>query len=336
MQYRNFGRTGVKVSPLCLGCMNFGGKTAKEQSIKIIDKAIDKGINFIDTANVYSRGKSESIVGEALKQNGKRSRIFLATKFFGRMDDDDPNAAGTSRRHLVNQCEKSLKRLKTDHIDLYQIHRPTNETPIDETLRALDDLIKAGKIRYIGTSTFASWQLMETIMISRLFGLSRVVSEQPPYNPMDRRIEREVIPFAITYDIALIPWSPLAGGFFTGKYKREGKKPKGTRFEERDGEIAQRIFNDTNFDMLETMEKMADEKGCTVSQLTLAWCAARPGITSPIIGPSKMTQLDDNLKSLDVEITDEDFKKIDSVSVPGGMTAEYCKFDYDPQPMSLI
>ncbi|MGI5916250.1 MAG: aldo/keto reductase, partial [Anaerolineae bacterium] len=207
MEYRNLGRTGVRVSTLCLGCMMFGGRTEEGPSMDIIDRAIDAGINFLDTANVYSRGRSEEVVGRALKRNGKRDRIILATKVHGRMDDDDVNAAGNHRQHIIRQVEESLRRLQTDYIDLYQIHRPSSDVPIDETLRALDDLIRSGKVRYIGTSTYAAWQLMEALMVARELGLNRFVSEQPPYHLLDRRIERELVPFVLTYGTALVSWS---------------------------------------------------------------------------------------------------------------------------------
>ena len=196
MEYRNFGRTGVKVSELCLGCMMFGGRTGEEDSADIIDRAIDEGINFLDTANVYSRGASEVAVGKALKRNGKRDEIVLATKVHMPMDDEDPNASGNHRRHIIEQCEASLRRLGVDHVDLYQIHRPSSDVPIDETLRALDDLIRAGKVRYAGTSTYAAWQLVEALWAARELGLNRFVTEQPPYHLLDRRIERELVPFA--------------------------------------------------------------------------------------------------------------------------------------------
>ena len=230
MEYRSLGRTGTQVSVLCLGCMMFGGRTEAEESYAIIDHAIDTGINFLDTANVYSRGRSEEVTGEALKRNGKRQQIVLATKVHGRMADDDPNAYGNSRRHIIEQCEASLRRLQTDYIDLYQIHRPQSDIPIDETLRALDDLIRSGKVRYVGTSTFGAWQIIESLWISKELGLNRFVSEQPPYNILDRRIERELIPMMQTYGIANIPWSPLAGGLLTGKYRRDVAAPEGSRF----------------------------------------------------------------------------------------------------------
>ncbi|MCD6290193.1 MAG: aldo/keto reductase, partial [Anaerolineae bacterium] len=318
MEYRSLGRTGTKVSALCLGCMMFGGRTDEATSMDIIDRAIDAGINFLDTANVYSRGRSEEVVGKALKRNGKRHRIVLATKVHGRMDDEDPNAQGNHRRHIIEQCEASLRRLQTDYIDLYQIHRPSSDVPIDETLRALDDLIRAGKVRYIGTSTFAAWQLMESLWASKELGLNRFVSEQPPYHLLDRRIERELIPFAQTYGFALIPWSPLAGGFLTGKYRRGEERPEGSRFAARAGsEWAERHFTDAAFDVLDVVEALAQEKGCTPSQIALAWCAQQPGITSPIIGPRTMEQLEDNLGALDVTLTEEDLKRLDQVAPPG-------------------
>lgn len=332
MEYRSLGRTGVKVSVLCLGCMMFGGKTTPEDSYAIIDRAIDAGINFLDTANVYSRGRSEAVTGEALKRNGKRDRIVLATKVHGVMADDDPNMSGNSRRHIIQQCEASLKRLQTDWIDLYQIHRPMSSIPIDETLRALDDLIRAGKVRYIGTTTFAAWQLMEALMVARELGLNRFVCEQPPYNLLDRRIERELIPFAQTYGVGLIPWSPLAGGLLTGKYDKAAPPPEGTRFfDYKDNPILFRRWNRQALETVDVLKAYVEQRGgCTLSQFALAWCMHRPGVTSPIIGPRTMEQLEDNLKALDVKLTEEDHKKVDEVVPPGGMVAPYYEADFGP------
>lgn len=319
MEYRNLGRTGVKVSMLCLGCMMFGGRTDEAASMDIIDRAIDAGINFLDTANVYNRGLSEQAVGKALQRSGKRSRVVLATKVHGRMDDDDPNALGNHRRHIVEQCEASLRRLQTDHVDLYQIHRPQSDTPIDETLRALDDLIRAGKVRYAGTSTFAAWQLMEALMVARELGLNRFICEQPPYHLLDRRIERELVPFAQTYGTALIPWSPLAGGFLTGKYTREAK-PADSRYGQRESERSRQLFSEPSFRVLDVVQELADEKGCTPGQIALGWVARQPGITSPIIGPRTMEQLEDNLGALEVTITPELEERIDCLVPPGEHT----------------
>ena len=320
MEYRSLGRTGVPVSTLCLGCMNFGWKTEEADAFAIIDKAIDDGINFLDTANVYGRGASETIVGKALKRNGKRDRIVLATKVHGRMDDDDVLAAGNNRRHIIAQCDASLKRLQTDYIDLYQIHRPSSTTPIDETLRALDDLIRAGKVRYIGTSTYPSWRVMESLWVAKELGLNRFVSEQPPYHLLDRSIERELIPLAQTYGLAILPWSPLARGFLTGKYKRGEAIPGDTRLEgDLEGPLKRRTqqhFSNQAYDLLDVVEALADEKDCTPSQVALAWLVQQPGVTSAIIGPRTMSQLEDNLGSVSVEISDDDRRRLDEVAEP--------------------
>lgn len=331
MDHRALGRTGVKVSPLCLGCMMFGGKTSPEDSYAIIDRALDAGINFLDTANVYSRGNSEKVTGEALKRNGKRAQIVLATKVHGRMDDNDPNAAGSSRRHIIEQCEASLRRLQTDYIDLYQIHRPRSDTPIDETLRALDDLIRAGKVRYIGTSTFAAWQVMESLWVAKELGLNRFICEQPPYHILDRRIERELIPMAQTYGIGIIPWSPLAGGLLTGKYNRNAPPPADSRFADvaNNPRLQARMTSDL-FDVVDGLQPLAQAKGITLSQLALAWCIHQPGITSPIIGPRTMEQLEDNLGALNTTLTDEDRAAIDALVPPGRMVSPFYEADFGP------
>ena len=328
MEYRSLGRTGVKVSPLCLGCMMFGSQTDEETSADIIDRAIDAGINFVDTANVYGRGKSETAVGKALKRNGKRDGLVLATKVFARMGDD-PNAEGNHRRHVIEQCEASLRRLQTDWIDLYQIHRPMPKIPIDETLRALDDLVRAGKVRYLGTSTFAAWQLVESLWAAKELGLNRFVTEQPPYNLLDRRVERELVPMAITYGFALIPWSPLAGGFLTGKYKRGQDQPPDGRHST--GRFYGDHFTDATFDVAERLEEIARDKGCTPSQLALAWCMHQPGITSPIAGPRTVAHIEDNLGAFDVTVTDEDRARLDEVARPGlAVLPNYYNADFGP------
>jgi len=338
MEYRNFGRTGMKVSPLCLGCWNFGERTSPEDSYAIVDRALDAGLNFLDTANVYGRGRSEEITGEALKRNGSRSRIVLATKFHGRMNDDDPNAAGSSRRHIIEQCEASLKRLQTDYIDIYQTHRPRPDTAVDETLRALDDLVRAGKVRYLGSSTFEAWQFVESLWVAKELGLNRFVSEQPPYHILDRRIERGLVPVALTYGVGLIPWSPLAGGLLTGKYARGGAAPQGSRYASaEEGPPELRRLNDDVYRVNEGLQPLADAKGCTISQLALAWCAQQPGITSPILGPRTRDQLEDNLGALDVTVTDEDRQRIDELVPPGRMVSPFYEADFGPsQHRSLV
>jgi aryl-alcohol dehydrogenase-like predicted oxidoreductase len=313
--------------------MMFGGKTEPEASYTIIDRALDEGINFLDTANVYSHGRSEEVVGEALKRNGQRHRIVLATKVHGRMDENDPNAAGNSRRHIIEQCEASLRRLQSDHIDLYQLHRPQSAIPIDETLRALDDLIRAGKVRYIGTSTFAAWQVMESLWVAKELGLNRFVCEQPPYHILDRRIERELLPMAQTYGLGIIPWSPLAGGLLTGKYRRHQETPADSRFADiADKPWMQRRWTEGVFDVVEGLIPLVEAKGCTMAQFALAWCIQQPGVTSPIIGPRTMEQLEDNLGALEVTITEEDRATVDELAPPGSMLSVFYEADFGPHP----
>lgn len=335
MDYRSFGRTGVKVSPVCLGSMTFGGRTDDADAAKIIDVAIGAGINFIDTANMYGRGRSEEAIGKALKANGKRQRIVLATKVHHTMADDDPNASGNSRRHLIAQCEASLKRLQTDHVDLYQVHRPHPEVPIDETLRALDDLVRSGKVLYLGTSTFAAWQVVEALYVARELGLNRFISEQPPYNLLDRRIERELVPMAQGHGLALIPWSPLASGFLTGKYAPGRDIPGDSRFTLR-SEWNDKHLTEAAYSLVGKLAALAETKGCTTSQLALAWCAQQPGITSPIIGPRTMEQLMDNLGSLSVVLTDEDRRTIDGFAPPGRATVVYYDADFRASPYRQV
>ncbi|GAB4331226.1 MAG: aldo/keto reductase [Dehalococcoidia bacterium] len=336
MKYRALGRTGVQVSSLCLGCMMFGGRTPPEDSHEIIARAIDAGVNFLDTANVYSRGRSEEATGAALKKLGVRHRVVLATKFHGVMDEEEPNARGNSRRHIIEQCEASLRRLQTDYIDLYQVHRPQPDIPIDETLRALDDLVRAGKVRYIGTSTFGAWQVVESLWIAKELGLNRFVCEQPPYNILDRRVERELLPMAQTFGIATIPWSPLGGGLLTGKYRRGEPPPPGSRFGGPLPERLRRRMTEAIYDVVEGLEPIAQEKGVTLSQLALAWCMQQPGVTSPIIGPRTMEQLEDNLGALEVAISDDDRARIDELVPPGRMVSPFYEAEFGPHPYRAL
>ncbi|MDA3900288.1 MAG: aldo/keto reductase [Spirochaetes bacterium] len=329
MKYKSFGRTGVQVSPLCLGCMNFGSSTNEKAAQAIVDSSIDAGINFIDTANAYNGGKSEELLGVSLKNNKKRDRIVLATKVHHPMDPNDPNSANIHRRHIIEQCNASLKRLKTDYIDLYQLHRPDPGIPIDESLRALDDLIRAGKIRYIGTSSFPSWQIIESLWVSKEYHLNRFISEQPPYNLLDRRIERELASMAMSYHIALITWSPSARGFLTGKYSKNKSMPNDSRFntEKKYGgffpEWIQDHLSDASFRILDVVQEIAKEKKCDPIHISIAWCLSRPFITSTLMGPRTTDQLSDYLKALTITITDEDEKRINEVSKPGEHVVSY-------------
>ena len=320
MEYRRLGRTGVKVSPLCLGAMLYGQSVGQAESIAMIERAIAAGINFIDMANVYGGGETEKIVGAAMRKLGCRERMVLATKVYWKTADDDPNAGGISRRHIIAECERSLQRLQTDYIDLYQLHRADRHVAIDETLRALDDLIRDGKVRYVGTSTFPSWQIVESLWAAKELGLNRFVCEQPVYNLLDRTVEREHLPMAQTFGLGILPWSPLAGGLLTGKYSREhlaeGRWSSGRDF-------TGRTFDEAAFDVIEALCGLADEKACTPSQLALAWCAGQAGVTAPIIGARTMEQLEDNLGSLEVEVSEEDCRRLDEVAPPRSVSLAY-------------
>lgn len=322
MTYRSLGRTGVQVSPLCLGAMNFGNPTPEDESLRIIDAAIDGGINFIDTANVYNKGESERIVGLAL-HGGKRDEVVLATKAHGEMGAG-PNDRGNSRFHLIKACEDSLRRLQTDHIDLYQIHRPALDVPQDETLRALDDLVRSGKVRYIGCSTHPAWVVMEALMISERLGIARYISEQPPYNLLDRRIENELVPLAEKYGLALLPWSPLAGGVLSGKYSNPEKVPEGSRLDRngRDSPFGQRVTR-RGIEIAQALEPIARERELSVSQLALLWCKDQPGVTAPIIGPRTEEQLRDALGVLERELDDGDRERLDALNGPGNAVSDF-------------
>jgi aryl-alcohol dehydrogenase-like predicted oxidoreductase len=321
--YRNLGRTGVQVSSICLGAMNFGGPTSEDDSIRIVDAALDGGINFIDTANVYNAGESERIVGQALKHNGRRDEVVLATMAHGAMGPG-PNDQGNSRLHLMRACEDSLRRLGTDHIDLYQIHRPSLGIPQDETLGALDDLVRSGKVRYIGCSTHPAWMVMEALMISERLGIARYVSEQPPYNLLDRRIENELVPLAQKYGMALLPWSPLAGGILAGRYNNPDSVPEGSRLERSGGEspFGQRVSL-RGVEVAHSLAPLAQERGMTQSQFALLWCKDQPGVTSPIIGPRTMDQLNDALPVLEMQLAEQDRARLDELVGPGNTVSDF-------------
>ena len=317
MDYRTLGHTGLKVSPLCLGCMMFGprGNDDHEDCIRIIHRAIDAGINFLDTANVYSDGVSEEIVGKALL--GRRDEVVLATKVHGEMGPG-PNQRGNGRKHIMWQVEQSLRRLQTDYIDLYQIHRPDPTTPIEETLRALDDLVRQGKVRFIGSSTFAAWQLVESYWVSDRYNLARFVCEQPPYSILSRGIEREVLPACQAYGTGVIPWSPLHRGYLSGRY-RLGQRPDAESRASRD-----RFFDPLEgasgrrkLEIVEELIPMADGLGVTLAQYALAWTLTNPTITAPIIGPRVMEQLGSVLNVPDIHIPAEHLARIDLLVPPG-------------------
>ncbi len=326
MNYRNLGRTGVHVSPLGVGCMTFGAKTDDAEAQRIVNRALEVGINFFDTANAYGRGRSEETLGRALKSAGARDRVILATKVHHKMAES-PNQCGNSRRHLVEQCEASLLRLQTDWIDLYQIHRPLSDTPIDETLQALDDLIRAGKIRYAGTSCFAAWQIVESLAASRTLRLNRFVCEQAPLNLLDRSLERDVLPMAQTFGTAVMAFGPLAGGLLTGKYARGEPAPDGARYAQQNHPNAnfnQRLNPDQPWwDAVEKFRPLAAAKDVSLGQLALAWVLQRPGVTCTIVGPRTLEQFDDYLRALDVKLTTDELAAIDAIVPPGGSAVPY-------------
>jgi 1-deoxyxylulose-5-phosphate synthase len=321
MQYRTLGRTGVRVSPLCLGAMNFGGPTSKGEAIAIIYRALEAGINFIDTANVYNGGESERIVGEALTAGGCRDSIILATKVHGKVGDG-PNDQGASRLHIMRACEDSLRRLQTDHVDLYQLHRPPLAIPQDETLRALDDLVRSGKVRYIGCSTHPAWMAMEALATSERYGLARYVCEQPPYNLLDRRIENELVPLCLKHGLAIIPWSPLAGGILAARYSLEGAYPEGSRAT-RAGATFQARVSRKGRQVALTVAELARERGMTATQLALLWVKDQPGVTAPIVGPRTMGHLEDALGILEKNLEDSERPLFDALVHPGNAVADF-------------
>ncbi len=318
MNYRTLGTTGTKVSPLCLGAMMFGdwGNKDHDESIRIIDRALDAGVNFIDTADVYSRGESEEIVGKALA-GGKRDNVVLATKVHGTMGDD-PNEFGNSRRWIVKEVENSLRRLKTDWIDLYQIHRPEADTDIDETLGALSDLIHAGKVRYVGSSTFPASQIVEAQWVAARRGRERFVCEQPPYSILVRGVEADVLPTCQRYGMGVIPWSPLAGGWLTGRYRLGAQAPESHRAER----IPERFDlslpgNQRKLEAADALAKLAEEAGITLIEMALAFVMRHPAVTAPIIGPRTMEQLESQLTAADVTLSEEVLDRIDEIVAPG-------------------
>ncbi len=323
--YRPLGRTGLVVSSICLGTMNLGGRTDQAEAVRILDRAFERGVTFVDTANVYGhdpadfgvgRGRSEEIVSGWLA--GRRDEVVLATKVYFPMHDV-PGALGASRRNVIRECDASLRRLRTDHIDLYQLHHPSNDVPVDETLRALDDLVTAGKVRYIGTSSFAAWQVLESLWVSADRRLAPVSSEQPVYNLLDRRIERELVPMAVTYGLGLLTWSPLAGGVLAGKYGRNAPVPAGSRLETLWGGWDEEL-TDAVFDVLDELRALAASAGLELHQLAHAWLLSRPELTSVIVGPRTVGQLDAALGATSIELPADVLEAVDRIVPPGRAT----------------
>jgi aryl-alcohol dehydrogenase-like predicted oxidoreductase len=318
MEYRSLGRTGVQVSPLCLGAMMFGawGNADHDDSIRIIHAALDAGVNFIDTADVYSRGESEEIVAKALA-GGRRDDVVLATKFHGVMGDD-PNHKGNSRLWIMRAVEDSLRRLNTDHIDLYQVHRPEDDTDVEDTLSALTDLVRQGKVRYIGSSTFPASQIVEAQWAAHAGGFERFKCEQPPYSMLVRGIENDVLPAIERHGMGAIVWSPLSGGWLSGKYRLDADAPRSTRADRLPARYDLALpENQRKLEAADAFGKLADEAGIPLVELAIAWAINHPAVTSAIIGPRTMEHLVSQLPALDVTLDDELLDKIDEIVPPG-------------------
>ncbi len=314
MQYRKLGRAGVKVSPLCLGTMMFGGQTSEADSIQIIHAALERGINFVDTADMYNHGQSEIVVGKAIA--GRRDRVILATK--GRQPmGDGPNDSGASRVHMMAALHASLKRLNTDFIDLYYTHTPDYDTPIEETLRAMDDMVRTGKVRYIACSNFRAWRLCEALWTSDKLNLERFACVQPLYNVVNRDIEVELLPLCQEHGVGVVSYSPLARGILTAKYQSGQAFPEGSRAARSDKRMHEAELRDASLEVAQRLAIHCQERGVSPSRFALAWCLANPIITSIILGPRTQEQFDDNSASLEVTITEEDERFVDSLVPPG-------------------
>ena len=313
MEYKNLGNTGLKVSRLCLGCMTYGSSKWREwvlnedESRPFIQRAIEAGINFFDTANVYSLGASEEVLGRALRDFGKREDLVLATKVFSPMRPD-PNGRGLSRKAILNEMDASLRRLGTDYVDLYQIHRWDYDTPIEETMEALHDVVKAGKARYIGASSMFAWQFAKSLYTADLFGWTRFVAMQNHYNLIYREEEREMMPLCRDQGIGVIPWSPLARGFLAGNRDKQGGE---TMRAKSDDYAKQLYYQDDDFAVADRLAEVAKGQRLPNMQVALAWILSKPEVTAPIIGVSKLRHLDDAISALSVELSDEEIKRLE-------------------------
>jgi aryl-alcohol dehydrogenase-like predicted oxidoreductase len=320
MKFRSLGNSGLKISELCFGTMTFGGsgywggigKQTQKEADELVGIALDGGINFFDTADIYSWGISETILGKAL--GNRRKEIILATKVRGRMSDD-PNDVGLSRHHILNGCDASLKRLGTDYIDLYQVHNWDHVTPLEETMQALSDLVRWGKVRYIGCSNFTGWQLMKAMAVSEKLNLSKFITIQSYYSLMNRELEFEIVPACFDQGLGILTWSPLAGGFLTGKYKRGQKRPENARRSNVDGNFLQ-FDEEKGFDIVDELENISKAHNASISQIALNYLLRKPAVSSLVIGARTPEQLKDILKTPDWEITRDEMQMLDEISKP--------------------
>ena len=321
MDYRYLGRTGVKISPLCMGTANFADPTTEEEATRMIDTAMDAGINMFDSGNNYADGECERIIGRIFKKNKLRHQAIITTKVHYPMGTG-PNDHGNTRLHIINACNDSLQRLQTDYIDLYQVHRPSITVPIDETLGALTSLVQQGKVRYIGCSVHPAWQIMEAIMVSESKMYARYVTEQPPYNLLDRRIENEVVPMCRKYGVGIIPWSPMAMGVLAGRYQDADKFPDDSRAALRGGIYSERITR-KGVEVGQKFVNLANEHSISPAQLSVLWVKDQPGITSPVIGPRNVEQLEHLLPVMDMELSSTLQEKCDEIVPPGTAVANF-------------
>ncbi len=313
MDYRRLGGSGLRVSEIGLGGNTFSWVIDEKTSVEVINHAIELGINYIDTADMYAQGGSEEFVGKAIK--GKRYNLIVATKF-GRKMGEGQNNRGGSRYYIMRAVEASLKRLQIDYIDLYQMHETDPKTHIEETLRALDDLVKSGKVRYIGTSNFFAWQISEALHVSRMNNLHSFITEQPLYNLLNRRVEQELVPFCQANNIGIIPWGPLAGGFLTGKYHKGEPIPAGYRLAS-GIPIYGELFTSSNWDKLAKLERFATERGHTIGELAIAWLLAKPCVVTIIAGATSAAQVTANAKASQWKLSPEDVAEVDTIT--GGL-----------------
>ncbi|HYP30079.1 MAG TPA: aldo/keto reductase [Blastocatellia bacterium] len=333
MKYRQLGSTGLKVSELCLGTMTFGsnfytiGAVDQQGSDRMVARALEAGINFFDTADMYSFGESEEILGRALEASGaKRESVVIATKVRSPMSEGaisgtgDLNNVGLSRKHIMEACDASLRRLGTDYIDLYQVHGWDVRTPIEETLRALEDLVRQGKVIYLGCSNWSARHLAKAVAVAGAKGWSRFVSLQAYYSLVGRDLEHELLPLCLEEGLGVLPWSPLSGGFLSGKYRRDNPNPEGARRVNFDFPP---IDRERGYDAIEVLVALAEEKDATPAQVALAWLLAQTGVSSVIIGASKMSQLEDNLKAVDVELTREEVARLSATTAPGALYPQW-------------
>lgn len=310
MDYRNLGQSGLKVSKICLGTNNFGGQIDEEASIKIVNKALDCGINLVDTANIYTGGKSEKVIGKAIK--GRRDEVIIATKVgFGGLEG--PNRSGLSPKHILSQVEHSLTSLQTEFIDIYYMHQFDPETPLEETLRTFDHLVRLDKIRYVACSNFAAWQIAKAQEICETHDLEKLIAIQPPYNLFQRDIEEEIIPYCTRERLGILTYTPLMGGFLTGKYSRNNPPPAGSRFKY-NPKLWERASNESNFKVLEQIENVATNLGIPVSKLAILWILKNPAVTAPIVGASSVEQVEENCRITETGLDDETYQKLNDLT----------------------